>query len=69
MNPVHIDSETTWTPIRDGAFMGIGDGYSVTIVHTRWALVVDGHEYRGEEPNEADAVTEARDIRRLVMGC
>ena len=69
MNPATLDPETTWYTYAPDVYTGEGDGYAVVIDHERWDLDVSGRNYTNTEPTVSDAITAARDIRRLVMGC
>lgn len=70
MNPVHIDPETTWQERpEERGWYGTGDGYTVEADDDSFWLSARGRDYYGYNiASLADAVTEARDFRRLVMG-
>lgn len=70
MTPATIDPETTWQerPETRG-WHGTGDGYTVDVDDDSFTLNVGGQMYeRGGFVSTSDAITEARDVRRLVMG-
>lgn len=70
MNPATIDPETTWQERpADRGWRGTGDGYTVRVDDDSFAMSIGPNDYsRDGFSSLADAVTEARAIRRLVMG-
>lgn len=64
-----IDPETTWRESPSMAIRGTGDGYTITAYDNGFTLKIGHRTYdcNGLASRES-AITEARDIRRLVMG-